>query len=60
VIEIRLDGRLVLTTGQAAPRLGLTDGGLRARISRRGIEPAAHLDPRTPLYYPEDLGLTEA
>jgi hypothetical protein len=60
VIEIHLDGRLVLTTAQAAARLGVKPGSLRARITREGIRPAAQLDPRTPLYYPEDLGLESA
>lgn len=55
--EIRLDGRLVLTTTQAAAQLRVKPGTLRARIARQGIAPADHLDPRTPVYYPEDLGL---
>lgn len=58
MIEIYLDGRRVYTTSQAAEALGIKPGSLRARINRHGIQPAAHLDPRTPLYYPEDLGLT--
>lgn len=57
MIEIRYNGRLVLTTAQAAERLGVKPGSLRARTTRQGIAPATHLDPRTPLYYPEDLGL---
>ena len=56
-IEIRYRGRLVVTTSQAASALGIKPGSLRARITRHGITPAVHLDPRTPLYYPEDLGL---
>ncbi len=60
MIEIRYNGRLVVTTGQAAEGLGIKPGSLRARINRHGITPATHLDPRTPLYYPEDLGIQEA
>lgn len=70
MIEIRYNGRLVVTTGQAAEALRITPGGLRARLARwrkeaaesedpavKPIEPATYLDPRTPLYYPEDLGI---
>ena len=59
MIEIRYNGRLVLTTSQAAERLKVTPGTVRARASREGVAPAVHLDPRTPLYYPEDLGIKE-
>lgn len=61
MIEIRYDGRLVVTGAQAVARSDRwpTPGAFRAWIARRGIQPAAHLDPRTPLYYPEDLGLEE-
>lgn len=58
-IEIRVNGRLALTTEQAARRLGIKPGSLRARIARHGIQPADRIDPRTPVYYPEDLGITE-
>src|SRR5262249_54054454 len=57
VIEIRYNRRPVVTTAQAAEALGIKPGSLRARINRHDIQPATHLDPRTPLYYPEDLGL---
>ncbi len=57
MIEIYYNGRRVYTTAQAAELLDEPAGTLRSRIHRHGIEPATHLDPRTPLYYPEDLGL---
>lgn len=57
MIEIHYNGRRVYTTAQAAELLETKPGTLRSRIQRYGIEPATHLDPRTPLYYPEDLGL---
>lgn len=60
VIRIYLDDRLVLTTDQAVERAGgrwKNPATLRAWIARNGIAPAAELNARTKLYYPEDLGL---
>lgn len=59
-LVITYRGRLVLTTNQAAEQLGVKPGTVRARASRHGVEPAAHIDPRTPLWYPEDLGLEQS
>jgi len=50
MIRITVDGRLALTTRQAAAETGLSSASLRREISRLGIEPVAHLDERTPLY----------
>jgi hypothetical protein len=52
-------GRRVLTTAQAAAAKGTDPPKLRAWIARNGIKPAAYVDPRTPVYYPEDLGIEE-
>lgn len=56
-------GRRVVTTEQAATARGITVPSMRKDIKRRiargvvtTIDP---LDGRTPVYYPEDLGLEE-
>jgi hypothetical protein len=61
MIEIKVDGRLVLTTEQAvecSDRWPNT-AALRSWIDRNDVEPAAELGPLK-LYYPEDLGLEES
>lgn len=55
MIEIRYNGRLVLTTAQAAEARRMKPGSFRAWVHRHGLEPATHLDPRTPLYYAEEI-----
>lgn len=59
-LVITWNGRPVLTTGQAAELLGVKPGTVRARASRHGVSPATQLDPRTPLWYPADLGIEES
>src|SRR5688572_17993812 len=49
-IRITVDGRLALTTAQAAAKHGRDVPQMRTLISRLGVEPVAHLDSRTPLY----------
>lgn len=49
-IRITADGRLALTTAQAAVRYGRTLANMRTLLSRLRVEPVAHLDSRTPLY----------
>lgn len=53
--EIRVDGRLLLTTAQAAERRGCTPRTFASWASRHGITPADRVDPRTPLWRPEDV-----
>ena len=61
MIEIRVDGRLALTTEQAvaASDRWPSTGALRAWIARNHVQPAERLNARTPLWYPEDLGIEE-
>jgi hypothetical protein len=50
-IRITYDGKLVLTTSQAAQRYGLELAAMRKALSRLGVEPMPEpLDGRTPLY----------
>lgn len=55
VIRITLNGRHAMTRPQLAVALDLdpaaADTTLRHALRRAGIEPDAHLDARTPLYY---------
>lgn len=52
-IRITVNGKPALTVAQAAERLGMAPSSVRSAITRLGaaLEPAAHLDSRTPLYY---------
>lgn len=55
-VRATVNGRPVLTTTQAAARYGYeTVAGLRATLSRLGVQPADELDARTPLYDLEGL-----
>lgn len=49
-IRITVDGRLALTTAQIAERYGISRDAMRTELRRYAIEPADHLDARTPLY----------
>jgi hypothetical protein len=50
-IRITYDGKLALTTAQAAERYGLALSSMRAALSRLAVEPLPEaLDGRTPLY----------
>lgn len=61
MIVIHYDGRLVVTTDQAAERGPWKNAAsVRAWIARNHVEPAAELNARTKLYYPEDLGLEQS
>lgn len=54
-IVITHGGRRVVTTGQASELHAIPPATLRKEIQRLGLEPAAHLDARTPLYDAEQL-----
>lgn len=55
-IRITYDGKLVLTTTQAARRHGLDPATMRKVLSRLNLEPVPEaLDGRTPVYYAADL-----
>lgn len=55
-IRITYDGRLALTTAQAAARYSLELASMRKTLSRLPIEPLPEpLDARTPLYLATDL-----
>lgn len=60
MIEIRVNGRLALTTGELAERLGKSMSAVRNRISREEIEPAGYVTKNVPVYYPADLGIEES
>jgi hypothetical protein len=58
------DGRRVYTAIEAAAIRGIQPGSMRMEISRkrkknRIQEIDDKIDNRTPVYYPEDLGITE-
>jgi len=56
VIRITVDGKLALTLGQAADRLGMTQSGLRRDLAREPDAPEpVPLDGRTPLYRARDI-----
>ena len=58
-LRITYDGRLVLTTTQAAKRYGMTPAGMRSTIKRLGLEPAPEsIDERTPVYFAVELDAT--
>lgn len=54
-------GRLVVTTEQAASARGITVASMRKDILRRKkagkVTDLPMIDGRTPVYYPEDLGI---
>jgi hypothetical protein len=55
-VRITYDGRLALTTAQAAARHGILPGTMRKEIDRLGIQPLPEgIDARTPLYLARDL-----
>lgn len=55
-IRITYDGKLVLTTAQAAARYGLELATMRKALSRLTVQPMPEsLDARTPLYPATDL-----
>lgn len=62
MIEIYLDGRLVITTEQAVQRSDQwpNAAALRAWIDRNEIQPATDELKPLKLYYPADLGLEES
>jgi hypothetical protein len=50
-IRITYDGKLALTTAQAAQRHGVTTATMRKELDRLGVHPLPEgLDARTPLY----------
>lgn len=60
------DGRRVYTIGEAAHlRVGpdaeavrREKAAIRQRLHRSRIEPVDYINPREPVYFPEDLGIT--
>lgn len=59
-VEHRVDGRRAYTLAEASDVLHVAIATLRQRVHRGRIEPAAHVDGRTPLYYAADLGIDGA
>ncbi len=56
-IRITVDGKLALTTAQAAQRHGIASTAtMRKRLQLAGVEPVDHLDARTPLYSAAEVG----
>lgn len=53
--QIRVDGRLLLTTAQAAALRRQSPRSFASWASRKGIRPAERVDSRTPLWRPEDV-----
>lgn len=60
MIEIRVNGRLALTTGELAKRLEVSPSAVRNLIARRKIKPADYVTKHVPVYYPADLGIEES
>jgi hypothetical protein len=60
VIEHYAKGRRVYTVGEAAQLLGEKKDTIRQRLHRAGTQPVGYINPREPVYYPEDLGLEES
>lgn len=56
---ITVNGRLAVTTEEAAKRRGIRPDSMRKWIERHGVDAAGYVDDRTPVYYPSDLGLPE-
>jgi hypothetical protein len=55
-LRITYDGKLVLTTAQAAQRYGVTLPTMRKTLSRLALDQVPdELDGRTPLYFAADL-----
>jgi hypothetical protein len=54
-IRITVDGKLAMTTRQAAEEFGLELSSVRSAVTRLGLEPVDHLDERTPLYAAVEL-----
>lgn len=57
MIEHLKDGRRVYTISEAAALTDRKPGTIRRKLNRDGTEPADWINPREPVYYPEDLGL---
>lgn len=57
------EGRRVVTTKEAAALRGITEASMRKDILRRKaagtVTELPAIDGRTPVYYPEDLGIQE-
>ena len=52
-----IDNEDVYAVGEAAELLGEKKDTIRQRLHRAGTEPVEYINPREPVYYPEDLGL---
>lgn len=60
MIEIRVNGRIALTTKEIARRLDKSESAVRGLVRRREIKPAGYVTSGVPVYYTEDLGLEES
>lgn len=59
MIEHYAGGRRVYTVGEAAELTGDQKATIRQRLHRAKVEPVDFINPREPVYYPEDLGIKE-
>lgn len=59
MVEIRVNGRIALTTKEIARRLDKSESAVRGLVRRQEIKPAGYVTSGVPVYYPEDLGLEE-
>jgi hypothetical protein len=56
MLRILWNGKLVLTTTQAAERYGLAPSSMRGALTRLGLDPIPEgFDAKTPLYLAKDL-----
>lgn len=60
MIEIKANGRVAITTEEAARRLEKTPSAVRNWIHRNEVKPAGYVTKNVPVYYPADLGLEES
>lgn len=64
MIDHSYQGRRVVTTKEAAALRGITEASMRKDILRRKragkVAELPTIDDRTPVYYPEDLGIKES
>ncbi|HLL69073.1 MAG TPA: hypothetical protein VK453_25660 [Micromonosporaceae bacterium] len=58
-VEIYVKGRRAYTLNQAARVTGVVPATMRQRLHRAGTTAAGQVNPREPVYYPEDLGIEE-
>lgn len=59
MIEHYVDGRRVYTITEAAAMTGKKAGTIRRKLNRDKTEAVDWINPREPVYYPEQLGIEE-